>query len=591
MANPLQQAIAAHQSGNLAEAERLYRALLQVEPRQADALALLGLVLGARGDYDAAVASADQAIAIDPKAALFHFHRGSILTTAQRFPDAIDAFRRATALKPDFAEAHYNLANTLRALGDWPGAIEAYRATLRLRPDYAEAYNNLALSLVHEKNHDEALAAARKSVEVAPGYGEGWRTICNIAEQAGNFELALGAGKRCTELMPDSHFSWFGYGVALNRLDRNEEAIEAYKRALELKPDRADIWDNLGQTYQSLDRLEEAEAAYRKCIDVAGQTIADENTREVAEEEYGNRHWHLALLELLRGKLKPGFARYRSRFKDVGGLKRPNLSRPLWKGEDLKGKTLLVTDEQGFGDTLQFCRYLPLLRAKGAKIIFSVHPVLEPLFRDWDGKDVLIVHGAPVPPYDAYASVFDLPHRFGTTLETVPAQTPYLPVLPPDDATLLPKDGKPNIGVVWGGSPAHKNDSRRSVPLPLFSKIFGDDRFHFYSLNRDMKAGDAALLPSLPVTDLSKRLNNFADNARFIGQMDLLITCDTATAHLAGGLGRPVWVLLPFAPDWRWLTERSDNPWYPGLRLFRQKKISDWASVIDQVQEALKRLA
>ena len=428
-------------------------------------------------------------------------------------------------------------------------------------------------------------------MEVTPTYGEGWRTLCNIAEQTKDYALALSAGEHCVRLMPDSHFSWFGYGVALNRLDRHEEAIEAYKRALTLKPERTDIWDNLGQTYQSMDRLEEAEATFRKTIDVAGQTIPNEATREVAEEEYGNRHWHLALLELLRGKLKPGFARYRSRFKDVGGLKRPNFSRPLWRGEDLNGKTILVTDEQGFGDTLMFCRYLPLMKQRGAKIIFSVHKVLEPLFENWQGKDILITHGIAVPPYDFYASVFDLPHIFGTTLETIPANVPYLPVLQPDEATRLLPDGRKKIGVVWGGSPAHSNDSRRSIPLKLFAGLFQETQFQFYSLNRDMKPGDADLLPKLPVIDLAPRLKNFADGARLIGQLDLVITCDTATAHLAGGLGIPVWVLLPFAPDWRWLTERSDNPWYPSVRIFRQKKSGDWENVVEQVRDALKHLA
>ncbi len=588
MNNLLNQAITAHQTGNLVEAERLYRAVLQADARQADALALLGLVLGAKGDFAEAIKCVDLAVTLDPQSALFHFHRGTILTTAHKLPEAIDAFRRAIAIKPEFPQAYYNLANALRAHGDWVNAITAYRSTLKQQPDFAEAYNNLALSLVHEKQYDEALEQAKKSVAIAPHYGEGWRTLCNIAEQVKDFPLALTAGERCVQLMPDSHFSWFGYGVALNRMDRNEEAIEAYKRALQLKPERVDIWDNLGQTYQSMNRLEEAEAAYRTCIEVAGQVISDEATRNVAEKDYGNRHWHLALLELLRGNLAAGFARYRSRFKDVGGLKRPNFSRPLWKGEDLIDKTILITDEQGFGDTLMFCRYLPMLKQRGAKIIFSVHKVLQPLFQDWQGQDILITHGDTVPPYDFYASVFDLPHLFGTTLDTVPADIPYLPMLQTDEATRLPTDARPRIGVVWGGSPAHGNDARRSIPLKIVAELFKDTRFQFYSLNRDMKAGDAELLPTLPITDLTPRIKNFADGAKLVRQLDLIITCDTATAHLAGGLGIPVWVMLPFAPDWRWLTNRSDNPWYPSIRLFRQPKIGDWAGVVSQVQDALK---
>ncbi|MBV8548025.1 MAG: glycosyltransferase family protein [Alphaproteobacteria bacterium] len=586
----LQQALAAHQQARFDEAEKLYRVVLQAEPRHADALALLGLVLGAKGQHEEAIASTTRAITIDPNAALLHFHHGSVLMNARRLADAVAAFLQSIQLQPHFVQAHYNMANALRALDDWSGAMAAYRRTLQLQPDFVEAMNNLALCHVHEKHLQEALDLVQQSVKTNPRYGEGWRTICNIAEQMKLYPLALEAGKRCTELMPDSHFSWFGYGVALCRLDRFEEAIDAYKRALALKPERADIWDNLAQTYQSLNRLEKAEVTFRKTVEVAGQIIVNEDTREVGEEEYGTRHWHLALMELLRGKYKPGFARYRARFKDVGGLKRPDLSRPLWRGEALAGKTLLVCDEQGFGDTLMFCRYLPLLRQQGVRIILSVHPVLEPLFNGWEGADTLIVHGMNVPAYDYYCSVFDLPHRMGTTLETVPHETPYLPVLPVADENRLTRDGaKPMIGVVWGGSPLHLNDGRRSVPLELFAQLFAETGATYFSLNRDMKPGDAEKLPGYKVTDLAPRLKNFAVSSQFVRQMDLIITCDTATAHLAGGMGKETWVLLPFAPDWRWLTERTDSVWYPHMRLFRQPRSSDWASVVADVREALNK--
>ena len=588
MSHLLQQAVAAHQAGNLDEAEKLYRALLRGQPANADAMALLGLVQGAKGEHNEAVALIEKAAARDPKSGLFKFHLGTVLMNAKRLPQAIAAFQQAIALQPGLAQAYYNMANAMRAADDWAGAIAAYRKAIQFIPNYAEAYNNLALSLVHERQYDEALMEAKKSVELAPTYGEGWRTLCNIAEQVKDYPLALIAGEQCIKLMPDNHYAWFGYGVALNRIDRNEEAIEAYKRALALKPERADIWDNLGQTYQALNRLDEAEATFRKTIEVAGQVIADEDKRVVAEEEYGNRHWHLALMELLRGKYKLGFARYRARFKDVGGLMRPNYSRPVWKGEDLNGKTILVWDEQGFGDTLMFCRYIPLMKAKGARIIFSVHPVLEPLFKGWDAIDSVITHGSAVSNYDYHASVFDLPYCFGTVLETIPAQVPYLPAPPPDAKTKLEGDGRRKIGVVWGGSPLHKNDERRSVPLKLFAELFDEFRYQFFSLNRDLKDGEAALLPQLPVTDLVPRITNFADTARFMSQLDLIITCDSATAHLAGGLGKPVWILIPFSPDWRWLTERGDSPWYATAQLFRQDKIRDWVGVIQKVRKALR---
>lgn len=366
----LSQAIAAHQGGNLLEAERLYRAFLGKQPDHADACALLGVVLGSCGRYAEAIEWVNKATALDPDSGILFFHQGTVLMTAQKISEAIAAFTRAVALQPDAPQMHYNLANALRAADDWQGAIAQYRETLRCDNKFLDAYNNLALSLVHEKEYDSALHLAMQAVALDASYGEGWLTLSNVAEKLKDYDVAVGAGKRAVDLMPGNHYAWFGYGVALNRVNRDEEAVAAYQTALKLKPSRADIWDNLAQTYQSLNRLEEAEATFEKAVDVAGQTIEDEEGREVDESEYGNRHWHLALIELLRGDYQQGFARYRARVHAIPQLKRLPFPCPLWKGEDLRGKTLLVCDEQGYGDTLMLARFLPLLRAEGARIVF-----------------------------------------------------------------------------------------------------------------------------------------------------------------------------------------------------------------------------
>ncbi|HUY69209.1 MAG TPA: tetratricopeptide repeat-containing glycosyltransferase family protein [Alphaproteobacteria bacterium] len=596
MSELLQKAIGLHQSGQQAAAEAAYRGVLAAKPNDADALALLGALVDATGDHEQAVALIEKAIALDPASPLFRLHLGNALMGVGRVHDAAAAFREAIRLQPALAVAHYNLGNALRNMDDWHGAVAAWCEATRCDPLMAEPYNNIALALVREKKCEEALPLVKRAVALAPGYGPGWLTLCNVAEQLKDYATAVEAGSYAIRLLPDDHRSWFGYGVALNRLDRHEEAIAAYKCALEIKPGRADIWDNLGQTYQSLNRLEEAETTFRKTVEVAGQAITDEEQRladgrDIDEKEYGNRHWHLALMELLRGKYKEGFARYRARFEDVGELKRPDFSRPLWRGQRLEGKTLLVTDEQGFGDTLMLARYLPILKKQGAKIIFSVHPVLESLFKGWDGADILITHGQPVPVYDYYASIFDVPHRLGTTLSTVPANVPYLPLPVPPPDMCLPDDAKKKVGIVWSGSRVHGNDARRSIPLAVFAGLFAGkamrNRMRFYSFNHDARRGDASILAQHQVIDLAPRLRNFADSACFVQQCDLIITCDTAMAHLAGGMGKRVWTLLPFAPDWRWLTERGDSPWYPTMWLFRQRRIGDWAGVIKRTGEAL----
>ena len=584
----LSQALAAHQTGNMPEAENLYRAFLDTEPQNADACALLGVVIGARGDFPQAIVWVDKAVALDPASGLLFFYQGTVLMAAQKLPEAIVAFTRAAALQPNAPQIRFNFANALRASGDWVGAIAQYREALRLDPKFLDAFNNLSLSLTHEKQYEEALKQVAHAVAIQDDFGEGWLTLCHLAEKMEDYETAFSAGKRAIALLPDNYYAWFGYGMALNRLNRHAEAVKAYLHAAALNPSWADTADNLAQSYQALNELEKAEETFRHTVALAGQTLQDEETREVDESEYGDRHWHLALIELLRGKYKQGFARYRARTCALPELKRPPMPCPLWKGEDLRGKTLLVRDEQGYGDTLMLARFLPLIRGQGARVVLSARQALIPLFRASTLADLAVAHQDATPPCDYFCSSFDLPHRCGTTLETLPRQVPYLPVLPPDEATSLPQGGF-KIGVVWGGSPLHLGDKKRSVPLALFADLFSVPDGAFYNFTLDLKAGDAENLSRYSVQNLAPRLTDFAVSARLIGQMDLVITCDTATAHLAGALGKKTWILLPFSPDWRWLLGRTDSPWYPTARLFRQPRTDDWQSVITEVKTALNQ--
>jgi len=364
--------------------------------------------------------------------------------------------------------------------------------------------------------------------------------------------------------------------------------LAVYQRAAALKPSSIDIHDNLGLTYQALNQLDLAEDAFRKTIQLSGQIIADEEARFVDEAEYGSHHWHLALLQLLKGDYKQGFARYRSRICAVKGLARPVMPMPLWKGEDIRGRSLLVCDEQGYGDTLMLARWLPLLRAQGIKIYFQVSQPLLPLFQGWDGIDYLVGKQETLPPCDYFCSSFDLPFCCGATLADLPQQVPYISLSPPDAASRL-VSARPKIGVVWGGSPRHKHDAKRSISLAVFAKVFDGVDVDFYNFTRDLKTGDADLLPHYPLHNLVPDIPDFAAAARFMGQMDLLISCDTAMVHLAGALGKKVWVLLPFSPDWRWLIGRDDSPWYPTARLFRQQAAGDWGGVVEEVTSALQQ--
>ena len=513
MGNLLQKAVAAHREGRIAEAESLYRAVLDTASDQPEAVALLGVVCGAKGDTEESLLLAERAAALDPAAARFHFYLGNARLAVEDSAGAVAAFRAALAIDSTFAEAWCTLGTALAVMKDWGEAEKAYAACVRLTPE----------------------------------------------EAAG----------------------WFALGVVLSRLERHEEALEIYEKTRALGIDWT-ILDNIAQTCVNLHQFDRAEEAFRKIIDVAGQSLPDDEILICDEAKIEGRHWHLALLELLRGDLVHGFARYRARFAVLPTMQRPTWGKNLWKGEDLSGKFLLLYDEQGFGDSLMLLRYLPLLKARGAKVGILVQKPLASYLRTCAGLDRVITRDEPFDPcFDFTASLFDLPYVFKTELATIPADVPYLPV----PKTPPPVDFR--VGVVWAGAPKHKQDARRSLPLGLFADLFSVTGVSFYNLTRDKRNGDEALLAQFPVVDLTPEIEDFAALADKIMGINLIITCDTATAHLAGGMGREVWVLLPFAPDWRWMTGRADSPWYPTARLFRQNTAGDWGSVVEEVKRAL----
>ena len=543
-----------HRQGNLGGAEKLYRSVLTATPLHPDALALLGVVLGERMAYREAVSFLRKAIQGDPAAPLFRYYLGTVLADA----------------------------------GDEVGATMAFRDALARHPEFAEAHYRLALILKKQQNVAEAVEHLRHATRIAPGYGAAWAALGSFALKAEDFGLAKCAAEKAVRLMPENLVARIALALALNFLDRHEEAIDALRQALRIKPDFIEAWDMLGLAYQQAGRLDEAEGVMRQAIEVAGAVIPDEESREVAEEEYSVQHWNLALLELLRGDFRRGFAHYSARFKKTGRAQRLAFPRPVWRGEDIRGKKILVVGEQGFGDVLMLCRYAPLLKAQGAYVVLLTQQAMASLLKQVELANEILCEGPQTQgDFDFQASIFDLPHRLGTRLDSIPSAIPYLPLPSADGGFVLPKTGCPRIGVVWAGRRDFGNDWRRSIPLSVFEKIFGESGAQFFNLTRELQVTDVDVLAGHGVVDLSSRLSDFSATARFVAQLDLVITCDTAMAHLAGGMGKKVWVLLSFAPDWRWLTEREDSPWYPSMRLFRQGRAGDWGGVVGRVRQAL----
>ena len=483
-----------------------------------------------------------------------------------------------------------SLAEAQRAQqsGNHEEAEKIYKKILTETPENPEAH--LGLGLIYGENGrlEDAIRSITSAITARPDYGEAWFQLCDYADRLALYDLSCFAGQHTVRLLPNVPRAFLRYGLSLSRLGKDAEAIECYQKALFLDPSLIKAAVNACVSYKNLSRYQEAEESISLALKAAGFENALDNPDQQNEDEYTYIHWHLALIELLFGRYKEGFAHYRARFKGGTNWRRFEDPRPLWKGEDLKNKRILVTLEQGYGDVLMFCRYLPLLKEKGAYVIFQTQAALAPFFRGWSGADEIIIYDNPMETFfDYHIALFDLPFLFGTTFETLPKKIPYLPTPSFDQKTSLEDRGLKKVGLVWAGEAANARDKHRSIPLQLFEDILDQKNLKFYSLTRTLRDGDKALLKKHDVIDLSERLHDFSDTAKFINQLDLVITCDTAVAHLAGGMGKKVWVLLPKAPDWRWLLEREDSPWYPTTRLFRQAQKGDWRDPLLHVKIAL----
>jgi Flp pilus assembly protein TadD len=577
----LQHALELHRSGKLTEAEQAYRAVLKQQPRQPDALSLLGVVLEALGRPHEAVPFIRKAVALDPKAALFRLHLGNALLASGNAAAAVPELRLAARLQPNLAEAHYNLGNALRAVADTTGAIAAYRACLALHPALPDASNNLALLISAEGDYDGAITLLNQVLAHDPAQHKARVNLANIAEEAGRYALAYAEARHVVAADSTCGDALFAWGLAATRLGLDTEALQAYTQLLALAPERATAWDNYAQLLQAHGRWHEADAAYARARTLAPDDAAIQ--------------YHCALFDLLMGRLPQGFAGYAWRFQAIKNLKRlVHATAPIWDGRDLAGKTILVSDEQGFGDSIMFCRYLPLLRQRGARVIYACRAPLRPLLQGWDGADAYIApQDAPNTPCDAHAALLDLPHWLGTDTTTIPAHMPYLPVPAGDMPLSITSEKRLKVGIVWAGNRQHKHDQRRSIAFEIFSALFGVAQVQFYNLLRpnDLRGDEAMHFAAQSIIDLGGLITDFAATARCIAALDLVISVDTSLVHLAGALGKPVWVLLPMGPDWRWQTARSDSPWYPTAKLYRQTRPDDWADVLQQVQQDLTILA
>jgi tetratricopeptide (TPR) repeat protein len=499
------------------------------------------------------------------------------LQMAARFAEALPAYERAIALKPDYAEAHNGrgiaLANMHRSIE----ALASFDKAIALKPEYAEAHNNCGLVLQDLDRFEEALFRFDNAIALNPDDARIHKNRGAVLQDLKRPDEAIRSYDRAIALKPDYADVLLNRGVALNELTRLDEAVDSFDKALALKPDYAEAYNNRGGALQDLSRFEEAIADFDKAL--------------ALRPGFAGAHVNKSYCLLKTGRFEQGFRLYEWRHQ----LKRPadirSFGQPLWLGqEDISNATVFIHCEQGIGDTIQFCRYGKLLKERGANVIMSVQQPLFALLKQ-SSVAVNIIGPDEIPSaFDYHCPMMSLPLAFGTQLQTIPLERRYIAS---DESLLkawearLPPPTKKRVGIVWRGNPAHRNDHNRSFALPLFATLFGDDA-HWISLQKELSPGDSAALAEFPqVGRLGHQFQDFSDTAAAVDNLDLVIAVDTGVAHLAAALGKPVWILLPFNADWRWLTDRDDSPWYPTVRLFRQTEIGSWSDVIARVRTAL----
>ncbi len=535
------QGLAFHQAGRLADAEKIYNTVLAIQPDHFDCLHFLGVIFHQRGNHAEAVRQINFALRRDPKNAYALSNRGNALLELKRFDEALASYDKALAELPDYPDALCNRGAALHELRRYEEALASCDRTIAMRPDYAEAHSNRGNTLKELKRFEEALASCDRALALLPDYAE-------------------------------AHVN---RGNSLHELNRFDEALASYDRAIALRPDYAEALTNRGVTLHDLKRFDEALASYDRAIAV--------------RPDYAEAHYHEAMCRLLIGDFQRGWEKQEWRWesKQMKHAKR-NFARPLWLGSsDITGKTILLHAEQGFGDTIQFCRYAPLVAERGGRVILEVQSPLHELMSALPGVAQIVSSGETLPDADFHCPLLSLPLAVGT----IPSELPYLrashsAVMRWDDR--LRSGTRPRIGLAWSGAPTHKNDHNRSIALGSFLPSLTDIEATFISLQRDVRANDLAVLQGrTDILHFGEELKNFADTAALISNLDLIISVDTSVAHLAGALGKPVWVLLSFIPDWRWLLDREDSPWYPTVRLFRQDDSRGWDGVIARIHAAL----
>jgi tetratricopeptide (TPR) repeat protein len=624
----LQQATLLWQAGQRHEAVALCQALSLDAGHARDALTLLAEMHVAAGDSAAASKLLQQATERWPSDASLHRRLGNLRLAAGAAQAAIESYRMALEIEPASASAWNNLGQAQLQLDQLDAAVVSFECAVKAEASHALAHNNLGTALRRQGKTEDALLRYFRAAALKPTFAE---ALCNAGQillQQQRPEDALPLLERAVTCKPTLVEALAGRADAYRQLKQFERALEAYRQALALSPDHVQVLCNCASVLLVLGRPHEAVQYCDRALERASDLVEAHNNRGIAlaqlgqhdaalldfdaaidlRPDYAEAHCHRAFVWLVHGELERGWVEQEWRYRNPGSSAfqaRYRFTQPLWSGaEAIAGKTVLLHAEQGFGDTLQFCRYATLVADRGAQVLIEVPAALRGIAGSLSGVSLVLTRGEALPAFDYHCSLMSLPAIFGTTLNTIPARVPYLRAAAEQvDAwrRRLGATHKLRVGMVWAGGfradqPAlWEIDRRRNIPLRLLGSLQHPD-IEFHSLQK----GEAAESELQQLAESSTRewhladhaadLDDFADTAALIEALDLIISVDTSTAHLAGALGKPLWILNRFDTCWRWLLDRTDSSWYPTARLYRQERFGDWGGVIERVQTDLFEL-
>ncbi len=574
-----------------AEALASYEKAIKLDPRSASAHYSRGNALCDLGQHSRAIACYDNAVALKADYVDAHYNRGNALLVLKQYTAAVASYDRAIALKSDHADAYYNRGNALVELKQYTAAVASYDEAIALKRDYREAWHNRGKALCELRQFDAAIASYDTAIAHGANRADAYCDIGFALQQLDQLDAALEKFAQAISIQPAHAQAYTNQGVVFLQLNHLEAALEKFDRAISIDPTHAQAYTNQGVVFLRFNHLEAALASYDKAIALKPDFVP----------AYQNR----GHTRLLAGDYTNGWADHEHRLKSELFISvRRDFRLPRWDGAgSIAGKTILLHSEQGLGDTLQFCRYTKLVADLGARVILEVQTPLQSLLGSLEGVAEVLPYGAALPEFDFHCSLMSLPFAFKTTLPTIPAQIPYLHADGTKVSYWREKVGekrKPRVGLVWSGGfrPDHPElrfvNNRRNIPLKKLAQLYLPD-VEFYTLQKGQPAeSELADLSSdewggpKPL-DYTNLLNDFSDTAALIESLDLIIAVDTSTAHLAAALGKPVWLLNRFDTCWRWLLDRTDSPWYPTIRIYRQPEAGDWDGVIETVKSDLSR--